>query len=280
MTRSVGFRPWDRPRRGWNSASACMVSDHEFMLLAYGKSPFLADCLASLKSQSVPANIRISTSTPSSYIDRLAERHGVEVVVNPLRSGIGRDWNFALEHASRRYVTLAHQDDIYRPDFLSQTLKLFARRPEAGLCFTSYDQVDDEGRVTWSKLSLVKHALERTIIGSQEHILPARMKWFLSFGNPLPCSSVTFDMQQLEGFRFSESFASNLDWEAWLRLCRQQTSFLHASARLIGRRHNDLTETSKLIRDGRRRTEDREMFRRTWVRPLDRAMAYVYSAAY
>jgi hypothetical protein len=257
-----------------------MVSDHEFLVLAYGKSPFLADCLASLKSQSVAANIRISTSTPSTYIDRIAERHGVEVMVNPMRAGIGRDWNFALEQAGRRYVTLAHQDDIYRSPFLSETLRLFAQNPQAGLCFTSYDQVDDDGQVTWSKLSLVKHALERTFIGAQEHITPERMKWFLSFGNPLPCSSVTFDMQRLEGFRFSESFSSNLDWDAWLRLCRQDVSFLHAADRLIGRRHNDLTETSKLIRDGRRRTEDREMFRRTWARPLDWAMAYVYTAAY
>jgi Glycosyl transferase family 2 len=255
-------------------------ADHEFLVLAYGESPFLEGCILSLKSQAVPSRIRISTSTPSAYIYRLADAHKLEVLVNPARVGIGRDWNFALEQAERRYVTLAHQDDLYRSGFLAETLALFGDHPDAGLCFTSYDQVDDMGLLTWSKISLVKHALEGVIIGGQARVNAARMRWFLSFGNPLPCSSVTLDMQRLDGFRFSEAFASNLDWDAWLTLCRQDIQFLHVFERLVGRRHNAQTETSRLIRNGRRRREDRELFRRTWIRPLDSAMAYVYSASY
>jgi hypothetical protein len=257
-----------------------LAEDHEFLLLAYGDSPFLGDFLSSLKAQRTSSRIRISTSTPSSYIDRIARDHQVELLVNPNRAGIGRDWNFALEQAERRYVTLAHQDDLYRPAFLPQTLALFETHSEAGVCFTSYDQIDDAGRITWSKISLVKHALERFIIGSQVDVDAARMRWFLSFGNPLPCSSVTLDMRRLGDFQFSETLSSNLDWDAWLRLCRGGIHFLHAPGRLIGRRHNDLTETSRLIREGRRRREDREMFRRTWAKPLDGAIAYVYSASY
>ncbi|WP_158916281.1 glycosyltransferase [Caulobacter sp. S45] len=257
-----------------------LAEDHEFLVLAYGDSPFLGDCLTSLKAQRASSRIRISTSTPSPYIDRVAQDHQVEVLVNPVRTGIGRDWNFALERAERRYVTLAHQDDLYRPAFLPETLALFEAHPEAGVCFTGYEQIDDCGRITWSKISLVKHGLERSIIGSKVRVNPARMRWFLSFGNPLPCSSVTLDMRRLDGFQFSETLSSNLDWDAWLRLCRGGMSFLHAPERLIGRRHNDLTETSRLIRDGRRRREDREMFRRTWAKPLDGAMAYVYSVSY
>jgi hypothetical protein len=63
-------------------------------------------------------------------------------------------------------------------------------------------------------------------------------------------------------------------------LQRQGLTFLHAPARLVGRRHNALTETSRLIRDGRRQKEDAEMFARIWPAPLDRAIGLLYGHGY
>jgi hypothetical protein len=56
--------------------------------------------------------------------------------------------------------------------------------------------------------------------------------------------------------------------------------FLHAPERLVGRRHNQLTETSRLIRDGRRQSEDAQMFAKIWPRPLDRAIGSLYAGGY
>jgi hypothetical protein len=253
--------------------------DHAFVVLAYGDSPFLEGCLRSLRAQTVDSRLLVSTSTPSPAIGETAEAFGAELVVNPERRGIAGDWNFALSLNAARYVTLAHQDDLYAPVFAERTLSLF-RRHRGALCFTGYDEIDDAGRPRASKLSRVKHALSAAALGRCETPGAARMRAFLAFGNPLPCSSVTFDLQALPGFRFSEGLASNLDWDAWLRLVESGAQFLHAPERLVGRRHNALTETSRLIQDGRRRREDEAMFARIWPAPVGRLVAAAYRAGY
>lgn len=37
--------------------------------------------------------------------------------VNHGEKGITQDWNFAYQCADSRYVTIAHQDDVYLPDY-------------------------------------------------------------------------------------------------------------------------------------------------------------------
>jgi glycosyltransferase involved in cell wall biosynthesis len=255
-------------------------SDHAFVVLAYGNSPFLSGCLTSLAEQTVASRIVVATSTPSDEIAEAARSAGAVLHVNPQRQGIGADWNFGLDRAGARYVTLVHQDDVYYPRFLERTRRLFADHPDGALAFTGFRQIGDYGEPVRSKISLVKYLLSAAILGGSERVTGWRRRLFLSFGNPLPCSSVTFDLQRLNGFRFSTDLASNLDWDGWWRLHEQDRLFLHESERLIGRRHNDLTETSRLIRDGRRKNEDEAMFERIWPRPVARLIARLYAAGY
>jgi hypothetical protein len=257
-----------------------MRDDHCFVVLAYGDSPFLDGCIKGLKAQTIRTQIVVATSTPSPFIDNVATRYGVEVRVNPKKESIGADWNFGLSLPPARYVTLAHQDDTYEPRFAERTLRLFEARPEAALCFTAYREIDDSGREKTSKISQVKHLLENSIIGQREAVKGTRLKAFLAFGNPLPCSSVTFNRGRLPNFLFSLDYASNLDWDAWVQLQQQGETFLHAPEPLIGRRHNPLTATSRLIREGIRQKEDLIMFRRIWPAPLGDAIAYLYRASY
>ena len=257
-----------------------MRDDHCFVVPAYGDSPFLDGCIEGLKAQTVQTGIVVATSTPSPFIAEAAARHGVEITVNPRKEGIGADWNFGLNATAARYVTLAHQDDTYEPRFTERTLQLFDRHPDAALCFTNYREIDDHGEEKNSKISRVKHLLEGSIMGRRETVKGARLKAFLAFGNPLPCSSVTFNRARLPGFQFSLDYASNLDWDAWLQLQQRGETFLHAAEPLIGRRHNPLTATSRLIRDGIRQKEDLIMFRRIWPAPLGDAIAYLYRASY
>jgi hypothetical protein len=233
-----------------------------------------------LAAQTVKTGVVVATSTPSPLIESIAARFNAEVKINPRAEGIGADWNFGLNASSADLVTLAHQDDTYDPRFTERTLDLFDRNTDAAVCFTAYDEIDDEGRAMTSKISLVKHALEAIILGSREQISGARLRAFLAFGNPLPCSAVTFNRTRLSDFRFSLEYKSNLDWDAWLRLQERGEVFLHAPERLIGRRHNPMTETSRLIREGIRQKEDLQMFNRLWPAPFGRALAYLYRAGY
>jgi hypothetical protein len=253
---------------------------HAFVVMAHGDSPFLPACLASLAVQSVRSRILISTSTPSEFISRCGAAAHAPVVVKPDQAGIAADWNFALRATDVATVTLAHQDDVYLPAFAARSLDLLAADEAAALAFTGYDEIDDHGAVRRSRISLVKHALEGAILGSTADPSAARLKAFLSFGNPLPCSSVTFRMERLAGFAFSDAFRSNLDWDAWLRLLEGGARFTRTPERLVRRRHNPLTATAALTKAGVRRAEDEVLLRRLWPRPLADLIAFAYRAGY
>jgi glycosyltransferase involved in cell wall biosynthesis len=248
--------------------------------MAHGDSPFLPGCLASLRAQSLSSRIVAATSTPSPFIKEAAAAAFTPLIVNPERGGIAADWNFALHASEARYVTLAHQDDVYFPPFLAASLDLLATVPGAALAFTGYLEIGDDGSRVRSRTSLIKHALETMALGRRAAPSPARLRAFLSVANPLPCSSVTFDRARLGDFAFSDAFRSNLDWDAWLRLLDDGAVFVRTAERLVGRRHNRLTATTALTREGVREREDQVMFRRLWPRPVADLIALAYKAGY
>ncbi len=253
---------------------------HVFVVPAYGDSPFLSDCLMSLQSQRAAGKVILTTSTPSPFIERIARQFDAELIVNPQASGIASDWNFALTATDARRVTLAHQDDVYYPAFLERSVELLEGSPQAVLSFTGYQEIDDAGLPVASRISRAKHFLEALTLGGGRRVSRGRLRAFLSFGNPLPCSSVTFDRNRLGDFAFSTDFRSNLDWDAWLRLLERGDTFARTPERLIGRRHNALTATARLIGQGRRQAEDLTMFRRLWPWPIADALALFYRAGY
>ena len=44
------------------------MNDHTFAICAYKESPYLEECIKSLKNQTIKSNILIATSTPTDYI--------------------------------------------------------------------------------------------------------------------------------------------------------------------------------------------------------------------
>jgi hypothetical protein len=253
---------------------------HAFVVMAHGDSPFLADCIRSLRSQTRPSAITVTTSTPSAFVRDVARDFACGLIVNPRRDGIASDWNFALRATPARYVTLCHQDDVYLPLFLERSLGRLEPCRDATLCFTGYTQITDDGSPTRSLVSTVIHGLERATLGNQSRLSPGRLRAFLALGNPLPCSSVTFDRSRLGAFRFCDRFQSNLDWDAWLRLSRRGDIFVREPSKLVGRRRNALTATSRLIAEGVRRREDLQMFRRLWPTPIAEIVASLYRCGY
>ncbi|HET9160192.1 MAG TPA: glycosyltransferase family A protein, partial [Caulobacteraceae bacterium] len=248
--------------------------DYAVVVTAYGDSPFLRGCLQSLSAQTLKVPLFVATSTPSDFIAGEAERAGATLAVNSVRAaGIAADWNFALRAGKARYVTLAHQDDTYAPRFCEATMAAFARTSVASLCFTGYREIDDDGRPRSSKISIVKGLIETITLGETHSVKGRQLRAYLSLGNPLPCSSVTFDLARLADFAFKGEMSSNLDWQAWLDLCDLGVVFARAPEKLVGRRHNDLTETAKLIKSGKRKAEDLAMFERLWPKPIARLIA-------
>ena len=60
-----------------------MSCSHSFAVCAYGKSPYLKECLDSLVQQEfADSKIYIATSTPSAWLDEVAKEYNLEVFVN------------------------------------------------------------------------------------------------------------------------------------------------------------------------------------------------------
>ena len=90
-----------------------MEYKHTFAICAYKESPYLEECIISLKKQTKKSKIIIATSTPNDFINDLAAKYDIKVYINEGESGITQDWNFAYSKTDTEYVTIAHQDDKY-----------------------------------------------------------------------------------------------------------------------------------------------------------------------
>ena len=54
-------------------------SEYTFVICAYGESPYLEECIISLRNQSIPAEIILVTSTPNKQIDLLVKKIPVKI---------------------------------------------------------------------------------------------------------------------------------------------------------------------------------------------------------
>ena len=257
--------------------------DHSFVVPAYGVSPHLEECLDSLRKQTAPGSeIIVSTSTPSEALEAIAHRHGVGYREHGPNAGIGRDWNQALSVASRDWVTIAHQDDIYLPGFVARTMEAAAGNPGAALVFTDYAELMDgsgEVRASTAMLQIKRVLLELGFLGRNSVSRKGAKLRLLRFGCPIPCPSVTLG-PALHDLRFREDLKVDLDWDAWIRAAGRPGSFCFVRDRLMHHRIHAHSETSAGVRDGVRAREDAEMFARLWPAPMAALLARFYASSY
>ena len=58
------------------------MDKHNFVICAYKESPYLEECIRSLKNQTIQSPIKMVTSTPCVYIKTLAEKYNLPLYVN------------------------------------------------------------------------------------------------------------------------------------------------------------------------------------------------------
>lgn len=58
------------------------MNKHTFVICAYRESPYLEDCIRSLRAQTVKSRIIMVTSTPNDFIQGLAGKYQIPCYVN------------------------------------------------------------------------------------------------------------------------------------------------------------------------------------------------------
>lgn len=220
---------------------------HTFVILAYKESPYLEACIHSALNQSVGSEVVIATSTPNSYIQQLADENGLMVMVNPNGGSIGKDWNFGLSCAHTKYVTLAHQDDIYYPDFAARCIaeaeKYSADKPLMVFTRSLTFKGDKELRISFKNvvrwLLIFPFHFKRCI--SSKSI----RKSVLLFSNSISCPGVFYVKQNLPEFKFNEQAKYILDWQAWYEMSQMEGAFIYVPDVLHMHREHTESATSK-----------------------------------
>lgn len=259
------------------------ASDHTFVVCAYGESPYLRDCVASLVTQTVKTRISIATTTPNDRIKSVAEEFRIRLVVNDGEPGIAHDWNCALSCAETSLVTIAHQDDVYSERYAEVLIALCNRAKKPLLFFTDYGEIrmggttegagvvaDDTRMLRIKRLMLAPLKRERR----WESVWWRRC--LMSFGSPICCPSVTYCLPNLPKPVFYEGMRGGLDWDAWERISKLDGDFVYAPEILMHHRIHELSETSALIKDDIRSQEDFALFCRFWPRPVARILNRLY----
>lgn len=274
----MGIQGASREQRG------AQVIGVDLVVVAFGESAHLAPCLQSLAKQRTgyPFAVHVATSTPNDHIRALCDAHKLTLHLKPTRGGgIGADWSFALGCGHNELVTLVHQDDLYSPSYVEEMVSIFQQWQELRFaCSDHYELVGSEVRRPSSTL-LVKRALMRHAFGSSPVVDGrVRRRRMLALGNPISCPSVMYRRSLLRGFSFSQTLASNLDWDAWDRLCSMGGLVGYVRQRLVHHRVHGSSATTDLIRTRVRQMEDDEMFRRFWPRPVAHLLRTAYSLSY
>lgn len=260
--------------------------NHTFVICAYKESPYLEACIKSVIRQTSSSVVKLATSTPSDYIRKLCEKYKVEYHVRNGVSGIADDWNYAYSLADTDYVTVAHQDDIYHREYGERMISGMNNTDKPVLiAFSDYSEIK-EGKELIGGLNLyIKRLLLVPIRNKKKNHERWRKRFIIRFGNSICCPSVTYNKKEIDKLLrehrrttpFHNNFRSNLDWELWEWLSRNEGRFAFIPTVLMSHRIHEDSETTATINDNMRSDEDYEMFVRFWPKWFAGLITKAYS---
>lgn len=253
---------------------------HKIVILAYKNSPYLDECIASLSPEKFSADMICCTSTPSVFIEDICKKYGVTLIINPSSLGIASDWNFGLAQAKGCWVTLAHQDDIYSPDYISEVRRAISDHPQAILITTWYREIIN-GAARKNLNFFVKYFLTQLSFLFRKEIRSVRdKKRLLVLGNPIPCGGATMNNMNGDLF-FDSSFKYALDWKFWFDLANKDGAFVFINKPLIDIRVHEESTTVTLMKGGNlRQEEELKLFSMFWPKWFAKFIAYCYKLSH
>lgn len=252
------------------------AKNHTFVICAYKESEFLEECIRSVMAQKVLGSVIMTTATPNPHIEGLAQKYAIPLFINSQGGEIAKDWNFGIGQAETELVTIAHQDDIYEPDFLSSVLEQCNRFERPLIAFTDYGEVRDGSKVTENRLLKTKRLMLLPM-----HVHMAQNSRFvrrriLSLGSPISCPSVTYIKENLNTPIFESGFRGGLDWQAWEKISRMKGAFVYCNKLLMYHRIHEESATTGLIADNDRTKEDFAMFCKFWPKWMAKIISSFY----
>ena len=251
--------------------------NHTFAIAAYKESKYLEKCIQSLINQTMKSNIILTTSTPNEFIQNIAGKYNIELKISTGKSGIGPDWNFAVEQANTQFVTVAHQDDLYDSHYAEEMYRTIQKKDDIIMLCTNHKEIRN-GEIAKKNWNLkIKAMMMFPIMINQKMRLMKRMICW--FGNPLSTPSVCINTEKVGKRPYREDMKSNIDWGTWLDWAEYKGRFVYIRKVLTFHRVHSESETSNCIKSNNRVQEDYEMFCRIWPKWFSKFLMIFYKHA-
>ena len=251
--------------------------NHTFVICAYKESPYLEDCIKSVLNQKVKSNVIMSTSTPNEYIKNMAEKYNIDLYVNNGEKGIGQDWNFGISNVKTDYVTIAHQDDIYKENYLEEIVNNINKGIDFVIAFTDYREVKNGQEIPLTRNLKIKKILLFPLRKFRKSKFIKRR--ILSLGAAICCPSVTINTKIAGKTPYKTELKCDLDWDTWDKMTQYNANFLYIPKELMQHRIHEESETSNLIENNVRLEEDLLMLKRYWPSPIAKFIMRFYKKA-
>lgn len=255
-----------------------MKKIHSFVVLAYKESPYLEECIKSVLNQKYKSNVVIATSTPNNYINAMAKKYKLPLIINNSGvKGIGYDFDFAINSVDTKLVTIAHQDDIYDYDYAQEVINMYNKYHDSIIIFSHYYEIKNGNKIC-SNLNL---NIKRILLFPLKIHSISGIKFFkrhvIRFGNAIGCPAVTFVKENVPKFIYSTNLKCDVDWFAWEMLSKRKGKFSYISKQLMGHRIHENSTTTDIIHNNIRTEEDYEIFKKFWPRPIAFVINKLYS---
>ena len=253
--------------------------DHTFVICAYKENVFLEETIKSLKNQTLKSRIILSTSTPNEHIKKICGKYQIDFFINTAPKLAATDWNFAYRQAKTKLVTIAHQDDIYEPNYLVEILKMANKCNSAILIFTDYYEYKlgkkEKSNLLLKIKRIINFPLSFPVFGKSRFV----RRRTLSIGCAICCPSVTFVADNTGFPVFDERYKNSCDYMTWVALADRKGAFVYIRKQLVGHRIYAGSATSLNISENIRMKEDYEILCNFWPKPLARIINKIYATS-
>jgi len=219
--------------------------DITIAVTVYDRRDFIQQSVLSALNQTVPVNVMVveDCGPVPGLQGFVCDRFGTRIKYhrNPRRRGLFDNWNACLEYCGTRWLSILHDDDFLKENFVETMLALYKASPERGLYFGNHVVVNSNGDTLYLAQPVANGTWRNIDLRSL-----ADSNW-LGFGGhlfPVEC------VRRLGGFRRTSAFCG--DWEMWFKLSAEFGGVFTTVPVVAARLYQDERKgTSKVSRNGR-----------------------------
>jgi glycosyltransferase involved in cell wall biosynthesis len=185
----------------------------DVIIPAYNAAKFLPQAIDSVAAQTFE-DWRIvlvddgSTDNTAEIVAPYAERLGPKLkYIQQANAGLPAARNTAIRNSSAELLALLDADDIWLPERLAESVKVFENRPQVGLAYGFNSRIDADGAVIDTFTRRSKHAE-----GKIARYIYMRLV-------QLPCPTITFRRAAVDEVgMFDETLRATEDRDLWVRI--------------------------------------------------------------